>query len=254
MRLFVSGVGFFLIVSEGLAGAQTAPAPDPAAHAEAPAPAQAAFPPLEPTPAPTSTAPPPAATQPPPPAQPATRALTPESDKPVSVQATPIGDAQEQAASQSYFGFGVQAGFYDPNGLTVRVGVPAIALQVSAGFAPLLLSYQSYSSGERNALKFLMPFEVSPQLVLHAINLRHEMRGNLLLGYRHNRVLGNGFTFGGELESRVTRKLVLLGSWGISIYSEAENRLRGDQVPADTDFKFPPWFGYGFSVCLLFYP
>jgi hypothetical protein len=155
---------------------------------------------------------------------------------------------------QANFAFGAQIGFYNPNGLTVHVGVPAIAIEATAGFAPLLLSYESYSSYEDNALKFLMPFEVSPQLVIHVLTFKHEMRGNLLLGYRYNRVLGQGATIGGELESRVTRKLALQGSWGISYYPDAIDRLRGNQVPSDASFKFPPWFGYGLSVGLLFYP
>ncbi|MEO6600980.1 MAG: hypothetical protein ABIQ16_13960 [Polyangiaceae bacterium] len=203
--------------------------------------AHAGLPPVNPAAAPPAPAPPPPALAPPPP--------IPKSN------GARVGEEQTSAPEpQAYFAFGPQIGLYNPNGLTVHIGVPAIAIEATAGFAPLVLSYESPSRNQANVLKFLMPFEVTPQLVIHAVTFRHEMRGNLLLGYRYNRALGNGVTLGGELEGHVSRKVVLQGLWGISYYPDAVDRLRGGRVPPDAAFKFPPWFGYGLSVGLLFYP
>jgi hypothetical protein len=251
-RVLAGATILSVTVSAGHADAQTAPVLQPAgANPDGPSPAQAAFPTLEPAPAVAAPTPPPATAAapasapvhslPPPP-------LTPDSD------GAPAADRPAPPAGQSYFGFGAQLGFYNPNGLVVHVGVPAVAIEASAGFAPLLLSYRSDSQYEDNELKFLVPFEVSTQLVIHAVTFKHDMRGNLLLGYRYNRALGQGITLGGEIESRVTRKLVLQGLWGVSFYPDASDHLRRDRVPSDAEFKFPPWLGYGLSVGLLFYP
>ncbi|MET0791733.1 MAG: hypothetical protein ABW061_09455 [Polyangiaceae bacterium] len=196
-------------------------------------------------------------------AAPAPGAAPPAPAPTAEAPSAPAGRKQESSAvvlpklapePQRNFGFGAQIGFYNPNGLSVRFGARAISVELTAGFAPLLVNYESYSARQDNELKFLMPFEVTPQFVIHAVTFKHEMRGNLLLGYRYNTALGHGATLGGELESSIGRKLVLQGLWGITYFPDAIDHLRGDQVPADASFHFPPWFGYGLSVGLLFYP
>jgi hypothetical protein len=156
-----------------------------------------------------------------------------------------------EPSEQANFGFGAQIGFYNPNGLTVRAGSQLISLEVSAGFAPVLLSYGDRRDPE---LKLLFPFEVTPQLVLQVGEFRNGITGAVLLGYRYNVALGHGATLGGQIEKRISRKLVAEGMWGLSYYPGASDRLRGDQVPTRTSFNFPPEIGGGITVGLLFYP
>ncbi len=221
----------------GRAGAQAgvgAAEPKAAAPAQPP---EAAFPPVEQPAAP--------ATATPAPATPEVARPSPRHDEPVETLPEHAPDPQE------YFGFGAQVGFYNPNGLTVRVGPPAISLEATVGFVPVLLDYGDSRHPE---LKFLMPFEVTPQLVIHAVTFRNDVRGNLLLGYRYNAALGSAPTIGGQIEKRVTRHWLIEGMWGLSYYPDAADRLRGNQVPKDTDFQFPPQLGYGISIGALFYP
>ncbi|MEO7034354.1 MAG: hypothetical protein ABI548_10695 [Polyangiaceae bacterium] len=152
---------------------------------------------------------------------------------------------------QENFGFGAQLGFYNPSGLTVRAGVRAISLDVTAGFVPLLLDY---GSTQNPSLKLLAPFEVTPQVLIDVVNFKNDIRGGLRFGYRYNTALGYGLTVGGQIGKRVTKKLLLEGLWGISYYPHASDNLRGDQMPADTHFNLPPELGYGLSVGLLYYP
>jgi hypothetical protein len=154
-------------------------------------------------------------------------------------------------ARQQNFGFGAELGFYNPSGIALRAGARDLSLDVAAGFVPVLLSY---GSAPNPKLKLLVPLEVSPQLLIHAITFRDDIRGGLRLGYRYNAALGHGATLGAQIGKRVTRKLLLEGVWGVSYYPNAADRLRGNQVPRDTSFNFPPQLGYGLTVSLLFYP
>jgi len=152
---------------------------------------------------------------------------------------------------QENFGMGAQLGFFNPSGLSVRAGARALSLDVSAGFVPVLLSYGGSRSPD---LKFIAPFEVSPQLLIDVVQFKHEMRGGLRLGYRYNTALGHAATLGGQIGKHISPHLLLEGVWGLSYYPRASDRLRGDQVPAGTSFNFPPELGYGLTVDLLYYP
>lgn len=206
-----------------------AAAPEPTAP-----PAEAAFPPVE------ESTPPALPT-------PAAEVAGPSARSDAPVETLP----QRRPDPQAYFGFGAQVGFYNPNGFSARVGVPAISLEATVGFVPVLLDY---GDSQHPELKFLMPFEVSPQLVIHAVTFRNDIRGNLLLGYRYNAALGHAPTIGGQIEKRVSRHWLIEGMWGISYYPDAADRLRGNQVAKDTDFQFPPQLGAGISIGALFYP
>ncbi len=238
----VLGVGAVLTIlfsSTGRVAAQEATA-GPTEPAATPGP------PVAPASEPATAATPPAATaKPTPAAAVAVAPSAPPAEASVSESNTPKSTGQEA------FGFGAQLGFYNPNGVTVRVGARAIAVQVTAGFIPVLLSYGSSRSPD---LKFLMPFEVTPQLVIHAVTFKDDIRGALLLGYRYNTALGHGATLGAQIEKRVSRTVVLEGMWGLSYYPKASDHLRGDQVPEGTSFNFPPELGYGLTVGILYYP
>jgi len=226
-----------LIVSfsiTGPVGAQTAPAvTEPAPDVVAPVTPEAAAPaPAAPSPAPERSSPAPAA---------------PSLNE---VDVWRVASALEPS-EQANFGFGAQIGFYNPNGLSVRAGSRTISLEVSAGFVPVLLSYGDSRSPD---LKLLFPFEVTPQLVIHATTFRHGITAAALLGYRYNMALGHGATLGGQIEKRIAPKLVVEGMLGFSYYPDAANRLRGDQVPEGTTFNFPPQLGEGITVGLLIYP
>jgi hypothetical protein len=246
MELRVFGVGMILgvaVSSAGRAGAQSAPAGTAPAGAasvpEAPAPTaqRVETAPLDAAPPIPPATPPPVSPTPP----------TPRGeDAPTTLRAH---DAQD------YFGFGAQIGDYNPSGLTVRVGGSAISLQVTAGFLPVLFVHYQDGDTRDGKLKFLLPFEVTPQLVIHAATFRNAIRGNVLLGYRYNSVLGHAATLGGQIEKRVSRKWLLEGMFGVSYYPRAEDRLLGDKVPKNDTFAFPtPQVSSGITIGALFYP
>jgi hypothetical protein len=148
-------------------------------------------------------------------------------------------------------GLGAQVGFFNANGVTLRAGYGAIALEGSAGFALSLLSYGS----DRNPdLKLIAPFEVSPQVLLGDIPLTKTIHGSFRLGYRYNVALGHGGTVGGQVARRWTH-WQLEGLWGVTVYPGATDRLREDgRVPAETSFNFPPSVNWGLTVGMLYYP
>lgn len=159
--------------------------------------------------------------------------------------------AEKSETGQESFGFGAQIGFYNPTGVSLRVGDRARSLDLSAGFAPTLVSY---GDSQNPRLKFIAPFEVSPQLLIDAITFRGDIRGGIRLGYRYNTAFGHGATLGGQLGKRIRRKLLLEGVWGLSYYPRAAHELRGDQVPREASFNFPPELAFGLTVGLLFFP
>ena len=154
------------------------------------------------------------------------------------------------AVGQENFGFGPSVGFYNPNGLMLRVGARVVAVDVTAGFVPVLLSY----GGNRNPkLKLIAPFEVTPQLSFELLTFPREIRAGLRAGFRYNSDLGNGGTFGGQIGKRWGHVL-LEGLWGITIYPKASDKLRGNRLAEGTEFNFPPELAYGLSLNLLYYP
>ncbi len=155
------------------------------------------------------------------------------------------------ALGQEHFAFGPTLGFGNPNGLQVRAGDKALALDVTAGFAPILFNY---GDSRDPSYKLLVPFEVSPQIVIHALTFRNEIRGAVRLGYRYNVTLGHGATLGAQIHKRMSRHVALEGAWTLSYYPNAAERLRGDAVPDGASFNFPPQLNAGLSVSLLYYP
>ncbi len=254
MKLRVLWVGALLTVAflkvgraaaqEATPGTAAAPAPPVTATSE---PAAAATPPAGPA---APSAPLPASTPSTAPGEPPAMAVAPTgattSMAPNSASDTPSSTPQEA------FGFGAQIGFYNPNGVSVRAGARAIALQVIAGFTPKAVSYGGYRDQK---YEFFMTSEVTAQAVIYATTFRNEIRGHALIGYRYNGVYGHGAMLGAQIEKRVTRKLLLEGLWGFSYYPAAADRVRGDKVPKDADFGFPPpQIDFGVSVGLLFFP
>lgn len=165
-------------------------------------------------------------------------------------QVKPPAKKPSAAVGQESFGFGAGIGLYNPNGLMLRAGARVVAVDVTAGFVPILLSYGGNSSPK---LKLIAPFEVTPQLSFELLTFPREIRAGLRAGYRFNSELGQGGTFGGQIGKRWGHVL-LEGLWGITIYPKASQRLRGDTLPAGTEFNFPPELSYGLTVNLLYYP
>jgi len=154
------------------------------------------------------------------------------------------------ARGQENFGLGATLGFFNPSGLVLRGGARAAALEVTAGFMPALLSYGSSRAPQ---LKFIAPFELTPQLVFEVAELKREIRAGLRLGYRYNWALGHGGSVGGQLGKRFGH-VVLEGVFGVAVYPGAADRLRGDEVPQGSSFNFPPSLNWGFNVNVLYYP
>jgi hypothetical protein len=157
---------------------------------------------------------------------------------------------QSSALGQESFGVGATLGFFNPNGLAVRGGARAASLELTAGFMPTLLSY---GSSRDPRLKFLAPFEVTPQLLFELAELKRDLRAGLRLGYRYNWVLGHGGSVGGQIGKRFGHFLVE-GVGGVTVYPRASDRLRGERVPEGSSFNFPPWLNWGLNVSFFYYP
>ncbi len=166
----------------------------------------------------------------------------------------PLASAANREAptpADKYFGVGASLGFYQPNGLLVRAGLPAAALELAGGFTPIALSY---GSDRDPKLKFLAPLEGTTVLIVQVLKMRHELRGALRLGYRYNAALSHGATLGGQISKRISPHWDLEGLWGVSYYPKARSELRGRDVPADASFNFPPELNWGLNVQLVFLP
>lgn len=226
---------FFGVLVTRSVMAQTPDGPQTGLSADhSPAPAQSA-PETEPASAPASQ------TAPAPPSGPPPRVPPPNLQPPAPLQ--PV--------AQENFAFGPQIGFYNPNGLVLRLGARALSLDVTAGFVPVVVAY---GPSQSSSLKFLLPMEVTPQLLIHVLTFRDDVRGGLRLGYRYNTALGHGATLGGQIAKRISPRFQLEGLWGVTYYPHASRELRGEEFPEGTNFNFPPEFGYGLSVGLLYYP
>jgi hypothetical protein len=158
---------------------------------------------------------------------------------------------EPQAEGQQNLALGAQVGFYNPNGLALRAGFRPISLEAAAGWAPTLLSY----GGDRHSkLKLIAPLELTPQLLLGDIQLGNKIHGAFRVGYRYNLTLGHGFTLGGQLSKRWGH-LQLEGLWGLSVFPNAVDELREENVlPENTSFNFPPSVTWGLTVGLMYYP
>jgi hypothetical protein len=149
------------------------------------------------------------------------------------------------------FGVGAQLGFFNPSGFALRGGYGPVAIEAAAGFAVTALTWGSDRNPE---LKFIAPFEVSPQLLLGDIALTKTLHGSFRVGYRYNVLLGHGGTFGGQIARRWDH-WQLEGLWGISVFTQAAQRLRDKgTVPPDTSFNIPPALQYGLTVGIMYYP
>ncbi len=125
---------------------------------------------------------------------------------------------------QENFGFGPSLGFFNPNGLVLRGGVRQASLEVSGGAGITLLSY---GSSENPKLKLIGPFEIAPQLVFDFLEFRKGVVAGMRAGYRYNTALGNGGTLGAQVGKRWGH-VRFEGLWGITVYPQAADRLRGD--------------------------
>ena len=149
----------------------------------------------------------------------------------------------------------MQAGLSSPLGLALRVGAPELSLETVAGFTPLYLVFYPHGDTTQEVVKLLMPLEVTPQLVIHAVTFKDGIRGAARLGYRYNDLLGHGVALGGQIEKRVTRKLLVEALFGVNYYPKGSDRVRDKYGFGDGNYGFPPpSFSYGFSVGALLYP
>jgi hypothetical protein len=161
------------------------------------------------------------------------------------------GERPKSAArGQEHFGVGATLGFFNPSGVSLRGGARAASLEVTGGFMPSLLSYGSSRDPQ---LKFIAPFELTPQLLFEVAELKRELRAGLRLGYRYNWALGHGGSAGGQIGKRFGHFL-LEGVFGLTVYPGAADRLRGEEVPAGASFNFPPALNWGFNVSFFYDP
>jgi hypothetical protein len=69
---------------------------------------------------------------------------------------------------------------------------------------------------------------------------KRELDGGLRLGFRYNELSGAGFGGGAYATKRISRVVQLHCTFGVGIYPNAEDQLRGHEVPENAEFVFPP--------------
>jgi len=170
---------------------------------------------------------------------------------------------EQEPPGQRYFGFGPSIGFWKPNGLFVRAGIPAVELEAGGGY---MLNYASYTttttSGgygvyvvqEQPQLKVFFALQGDVDLLVHLVTFKDRIRGGLRAGPRYNEALGYGVGLGGQLSKRMSAHWLLEGNWGVTVFPDAAHNLRRHEVPSSADFRWPPAINWGLNVAVLLYP
>jgi hypothetical protein len=160
---------------------------------------------------------------------------------------------KREPVGQEYFAVGPQLSFIQPNGLVLHAGLPEFALELSGGFVPLLLSYTTPDDDLH--IRLLAKLEADADVVVRVAHFKRTMSINVRGGYRYNELLGNGGGVGASFAKRFNRLLALDAGIGLSLFLDAEKRLREKEVPVGTRFgALPPSIGWGVSARLLIYP
>jgi hypothetical protein len=146
---------------------------------------------------------------------------------------------------QRNFAVGAQVGWYQASGMTLQLGTPDIALSMSGGFQPIIFNERP------NSLGLMTSAEADVDGLIRIADVSGTTPLGLRLGYRYNTVVGHGLGIGGYAERRMTKVIAISGSYGITIFPRAFDRL---EHRGRDPFGIAGVIGGGLSIGLLFYP
>jgi hypothetical protein len=160
---------------------------------------------------------------------------------------------------QRNFGFGVQGGLFQATGAGVHLGVPAVALEASAGVGPVLVVYiddQDPNDFERDVeYRFFAPLQFDGDLLVYLGTAGRLTPMGMRAGYRYNALLGHGFALGGYAQRALSRSFGLAAAYGLILFPDASDRvLDHADVPDTADVSVLTSLQIGLTVAILIFP
>ncbi|HEY6728572.1 MAG TPA: hypothetical protein VI197_31390 [Polyangiaceae bacterium] len=147
-------------------------------------------------------------------------------------------------------------GSYTGFGGGVQLGTPAVGVRASAGWVPVLISYEEPE--EDPELKLYSGFQLAGDAYLRGLETRHGASIGVTSGYRYHSLLGNGAALGGYGTFRLNDALDGFVQGGLVWFFSGEDKLRekkGDDLPENVKFGWPgPAFNYLISAGLVLFP
>lgn len=165
---------------------------------------------------------------------------------PAATVATPAG--------QRNIGVLLAIGSYTGFGAGVQAGSPALGVQATAGWVPLLVVLEAPEHAPE--LEFYSGYQVGGDAYVRALQGKRDTAIGVSLGYRYHSLMGSGMALGGYGTFRVNEWLDGFGQCGLVWFVAGEDELRAKKsLPEDVEFGWPgPSINYVISVGLLLFP
>jgi hypothetical protein len=150
------------------------------------------------------------------------------------------------------FAIGPIVGVYSGFGAAALLRVEPVGLWLSGGYMPLfIVGNESISNATQ--FDFLSSVQVNADGVIGPVSRRGRTDLSLVVGYRHNSVLGHGAGAGIAIEIGIAEHWTATVLVGPSIFPSAESQLDDHGYPSDRDAALP-WLQGGASIALAFAP
>lgn len=150
----------------------------------------------------------------------------------------------------------VTLGSYTGFGAGVQLGSPALGLRASAGWVPVLISYQE--ADDEPVFKFYSGLQLAGDAYARAIETKQGASVGVTSGYRYHTLLGSGVALGGYGTFRLNETLDGFVQGGLVWFFSGEDQLRdkkADDLPEGVKFGWPgPAFNYVISAGIALFP
>ncbi|HEU5074340.1 MAG TPA: hypothetical protein VFU02_09205 [Polyangiaceae bacterium] len=150
----------------------------------------------------------------------------------------------------------VTLGSYTGFGGGLQLGSPALGLRASAGWVPVLVSYQE--AEEEPELKLYSGYQLAGDAYARALETRQGASIGVTTGYRYHSLLGSGVALGGYGTFRINAALDGFVQGGLVWFFSGEDRLRkekADDIPEGVEFGWPgPSINYLISIGIILFP
>lgn len=179
------------------------------------------------------------------------------SSAPAETAGTDVSDGhaiEDRPRSATMVGVTAQIGYYQSNGLGLRLGPEAFAIELSGGYRPLVLMIPTHGD---EVMKWDLVHSAQGEAEMIVRLMRMGRTGHLALkaGYRYNSVYQHGFGVGGYAERRLTQHSALRALYGFSIFPRAEHELRErNHLAPEEELLLPYGMELSLSAGVVLYP
>lgn len=150
----------------------------------------------------------------------------------------------------------VALGSYTGFGGGVQLGSPAFGLRASAGWVPVLISFQE--AEQEPELKLYSGYQLAGDAYARGVETKKGANIGVTTGYRYHSLLGSGVALGGYGTFRVNAALDGFVQGGLVWFFSGEDRLRNekaDEIPEGVEFGWPgPSINYLISIGIILFP